>query len=109
MKGRKTPSVHGTGRALDVMIPDKDHKAEAIAFFTRPDVVKALGVQAVHVYRCRESKWGKAWRIGRGWKLWTATDNGGSAGAAHLHIEIDHSLADDAKGMATAWRGLKRR
>jgi hypothetical protein len=108
MRGSKHPSVHGTGRALDFMIPDNGHKAQAIAWFTRPDVVEALGVQELHVYRCKESKWGKGWRIGRGWKIWTATDNGGTPGYAHLHLEIDHKLCDDAKALEAAWRALPR-
>jgi hypothetical protein len=108
MRGSKHPSVHGTGRALDFMIPDNALKAQAIAWFTRPDVVEALGVQELHVYRCKESKWGKGWRIGRGWKIWTATDNGGTPGYAHLHLEIDHKLCDDAKALEAAWRALPK-
>lgn len=108
MRGSKNPSVHGTGRALDILIEDKDAKQQAIDWFTRPDVVAALGVQEVHVYRCKESKFGKGWRIGRGWKIWTAKDNGGTPGYPHLHIEIDHSLCDDAQGMETAFRSLPR-
>lgn len=109
MRGKSLPSVHGTARALDIMIPDKDLKAEAVAFFTRPDVVETLGIQELHVYRCKESKYGKGWRIGRGWKIWTATDNGGTAGYPHLHIEIDYKLCDDAAAMDAAFRGLPRK
>jgi len=109
MRGSKHPSVHGTGRALDILIEDKDLKAEAIAWFTRPDVVKTLGIQEVHVYRCKESAFGKGWRIGRGWRIWDAKNNGGTPGAPHLHIEIDHSLCDDGDGMVAAWKSLPRR
>jgi len=108
IKGTNAPSVHGTGRALDILIEDKDMKAQAVAWFTRPDVVKTLGIQAVHVYRCRESAFGKGWRVGRGWRIWTKTNNGGSRGANHLHIEIDHSLCDDGAGMLAAWKSLPR-
>jgi hypothetical protein len=108
MRGSNNPSVHGTARALDFMIADKDAKAEAIAFFTRPDVVEALGIQELHVYRCKESKWGKGWRIGRGWKVWTEKDNGGTAGYPHLHLELDYKLCDNAAAMDKAFRALPR-
>jgi len=109
MRGSKNPSVHGTGRAFDIFIADKDAKAEAVAWFTRPDVVKTLGIQEVHVYRCKESAFGKGWRIGRGWRIWDAKNNGGTPGYPHLHIEIDHSLCDDGDGMVAAWKSLPRR
>jgi len=109
MRGSKNPSVHGTGRAFDILIEDKDAKAEAVAWFTRPDVVKTLGIQEVHVYRCKESAFGKGWRIGRGWRIWDAKNNGGTPGYPHLHIEIDHSLCDDGDGMVAAWKALPRR
>jgi hypothetical protein len=91
---------------MDILIKDKDLKAQAVAWFTRPDVVKALGIQEVHVYDAGE--WGKGWRIGRGWKQWTATDNGGSKNGKWLHIEIDNSLADNASEMERVWRSLPK-
>lgn len=106
MRGSNNPSVHGTGRALDILIEDKDLKAQAVAWFTRPDVVAALGIQEVHVYNAGE--WGKGWRIGRGWKTWTKTDNGGSKGGKWLHIEVDNSLADSASDMERVWRSLPK-
>jgi len=106
MRGSNLPSVHGTGRAMDILIEDKDAKAQAIAWFTRPDVVQALGIQEVHVYNAGE--WGKGWRIGRGWKTWTKTDNGGSKNGRWLHVEIDNSLADNATELERVWRSLPR-
>jgi hypothetical protein len=106
IRGKDSPSVHGTGRAMDILIEDKDLKAQAIAWFTRPDVVAGLGIQAVHVYNA--GVWGKAWRIGRGWKQWTSSDNGGSKGARWLHVEIDNSLADNASEMERVWRSLPK-
>jgi hypothetical protein len=108
MRGSKNPSVHGTGRALDIFIADKDHKQEAVDWFTRPDVVATLGIQEVHVYRCKESRFGKGWRIGRGWRIWDAKNNGGTPGAAHIHLEIDNSLCDDGEAMVKAWKSLPR-
>ena len=106
MRGSNNPSVHGTGRAADILIEDKHLKHQAIDWFTRPDVVAALGIQELHVYNAGE--WGKGWRIGRGWKQWTKTDNGGSKGGKWLHIEIDNSLADNGPEMERVWRSLPK-
>lgn len=98
-------SVHSTARAADVLIKDKAKKKEAIEWFTRPDVVKGLGLQELHVYN--DGKWGKGWRIGRGWKQWTESDNGGSAGGEWLHLEIDYTHTT-AESMDAAWRALPK-
>jgi hypothetical protein len=105
-------SVHSTGRACDLLIKDKAKKLEAIEWFTRPDVVAGLGIQELHVYD--DGKYGKGWRISRkelggkpGWKQWTATDNGGSAGGAWLHLEIDYTHAT-AESLVAAWKLLPK-
>ena len=98
-------SVHSTGRAADVLIEDKAKKKQAIEWFTNPDVVACLGIQELHVYN--DGKWGKGWRIGRGWKQWTESDNGGSAGGAWLHLEIDYTHKT-GEAMETAWRSLPK-
>ncbi len=98
-------SVHSTGRAADILITDPVKKQEAIDWFTRNDVSTALGIQEVHVYDA--GKWGKGWRVGRGWKDWSRLSNGGSVGAKWLHIELDykHSTADSFE---RAWRLLPK-
>ena len=98
-------SVHSTGRAADIFIKDPVKKQQAIDWFTRTDVSTALGIQELHVYDF--GKWGKGWRVGRGWKDWTRLNNGGSAGAKWLHIELDylHSTADSFE---RAWRNLPK-
>lgn len=98
-------SVHSTGRAADILIEDKDKKKQAIVWFTRDDVVKGLGIQAIHVYNY--GVWGKGWKVGRGWKQWTALDNGGSKNAAWLHVEIDYTHKT-AESFETAWRNLPK-
>jgi len=105
-------SVHSTARAWDILITDKAKKKEAIEWFTRPDVVASLGIQEIHEYSA--GKYGRAWRISRkelggkpGWKQWTESDNGGSAGAAWLHLEIDYTHTT-AESMDAAWRALPK-
>lgn len=98
-------SVHSTGRAADILIKDPVKKQQAVEWFTREDVVVALGVQEVHVYDA--GKWGKGWRTGRGWKDWTRLSNGGSVGAKWLHIELDYTHKT-AESFETAWRELPK-
>lgn len=98
-------SVHSTGRAADVLIEDKAKKKQAIEWFTNPDVVACLGLQELHVYD--SGKWGKGWRIGRGWKQWSESDNGGSAGGKWLHLEIDYTHKTGEEFEA-AWRSLPK-
>ena len=97
-------SVHATGRAADIQFPNDKIKAEAVAWFEKH--ADALGIEEIHVYDA--GKWGKGWRVGRGWKIWTETDNGGTPGADWLHVEISPEFADDAKMFESAWRSLPK-
>lgn len=98
-------SVHSTGRAADILIKDPVKKQQAIDWFTRTDVSTTLGIQELHVYDF--GKWGKGWRVGRGWKDWTRLSNGGSVGAKWLHIELDY-LHSSASAFEDAWRSLPK-
>ena len=100
----KWMSVHATGRAVDIQFPNDKVKAVAVAWFeAHADV---LGIEEIHVYDA--GKWGKGWRVGRGWKTWTATDNGGTPGADWLHLEISPSAASDGAAFEAAWRSLPK-
>jgi hypothetical protein len=107
-------SVHATGRAADIDFGgDKEKAVQAINWFTRDDVVAALGIEEVHDYAGNTKKgcekWGRGWRIGRGWKDWTATDNGGTPGAGWIHVEISPTAAAlTADAFEAAWRALPK-
>ena len=107
-------SVHATGRAADIDFKgDKEKAVQAINWFTRDDVVAALGIEEVHDYagntKKGTEKWGRGWRIGRGWKDWTATDNGGTPGAGWIHVEISPAKAAlSADAFEAAWRALPK-
>jgi hypothetical protein len=91
------PSVHGTARALDTSFgTDKASGKQAILWFVQYAAV--LGLEEVHDYSGLTKKgcetWGRGWRIGRGWKDWSAQDNGGSQKATWIHCELAPKYAD---------------
>lgn len=109
-------SKHADGTAADLFFGDDDAAAvEAMAWFTRPDVVETLGIQEVHDYGGRTKKgtstWGRGWRLGRGWKDWTASDNGGTPGRSTkwIHVELQSDIADlPAEQLEQLWRSLPK-
>lgn len=112
----KWMSIHATGRALDTgwkSVKDGKAKAvEAIAWFTRPDVVDTLGILEVHDYngvsKKGTEKYGRGWRIGRGWKDWDAKNNGGF-GDGWIHVELASDIANlPADELERLWRSLPK-
>jgi len=116
----KWMSVHATGRACDLGYhPTPAGIAatnEAIAWLTRDDVVKALDVQEVHDYSAVSNpkhptakKWGRGWRRGRGWKEWSATDNGGTPMGKWIHVELGPKVADlDKEAFIALWKSIPK-
>lgn len=95
----KFMSTHATARACDLGFSwDRagiEAARQAIQWLTSPAVVKALDIEAVHDYSAvsnpkhpTASKWGRGWRVGRGWKEWTAQENGGTPMARWIHCEL---------------------
>jgi hypothetical protein len=72
-----------------------------------------LEIEAIHDYlydidgNGPAAGYGRAWRVGRGWKLWTARDNGGPGGL-WVHWELSPRMADDAKLVRAAWMKAKK-
>ena len=112
----KWMSVHATGRACDLGYKkpaDRDKVVQAIAWLTDPAVVATLGVEELHDYsglsKKGTEKWGRGWRIGRGWKDWTATDNGGTPGGAWIHVELSPDKAHlSAEEFLALWKSLPK-
>lgn len=111
-------SVHATGRAIDCGIPKNKQQDQAWVSSIYDWLVanyEALGIEEVHQYWF--DQWGRGFRCERkelggkaGTKLWTATDNGGSAGGRWLHVELapasNGGFADNAKGLVKAWKSV---
>ncbi len=105
-------SVHATARALDTSYgANKAAGKEAILWFVQ--YAAALGLEEVHDYSGITKKgcetWGRGWRIGRGWKDWSADDNGGSQKATWIHVELAPKYADMLAGDYEAvWRSVPK-
>jgi hypothetical protein len=103
-------SVHATARAADIRYGVNTAAAiEAINWFVQH--ADALGIEEVHDYSGITKKgcqtWGRGWRIGRGLKDWTATDNGGSQFAKWIHVELTPQAADNVD-YETQWRSVPK-
>lgn len=105
---KKWLSVHATGRAGDNAYTDKKRAKEVMEWMVKNHV--ALGIEEVHDYSgltkkgCEE--WGRGWRVGRGWKDWTASDNGGTPKAKWIHWELSPAFADSKEKVTEAWKSI---
>jgi hypothetical protein len=111
IKGKNTLSVHATARAGDTMPKNRKDALNIIALLERH--ADLLEIEAIHDYlydidgNKPTAGYGRAWRVGRGWKLWTARDNGGPGGL-WVHWELSPRMADDAKLVRAAWMKAKK-
>lgn len=112
MRGSDTLSVHSTGRAGDTMPKSRKDALAIIAWLeTNVDLFE---IEEIHDYLFDidgtgpQVGYGRGWRVGRGWKVWTARDNGGPGGL-WIHWEISPRMADDAQAVRKAWDIAKAR
>lgn len=89
VRGRNTPSMHGTGRALDIMVPDK--QTGDLIFLAVAKKAPWNGVQYVIWH-------GHSWHPGEALKRYT----GSNPHTDHLHIELTNKAADT---MTVDWLG----
>lgn len=119
MRGTEPPrlSVHATGRACDIGYKDPIVASKFALWLVAN--YETLGIEEVHDYsgitKKGTEKWGRGWRCSRrelngraGWKDWSATDNGGSAGGKWLHVELAPAWADDPRKVVQAWKPLEK-
>ena len=119
MRGTNPPrlSVHATGRACDIGYSDPAVAAKFALWLVAN--AETLGIEEVHDYsgitKKGTGRWGRGWRCERkelggkaGWKNWTATDNGGSAGGKWLHIELTPDIADNPRKLVQIWKTLEK-
>lgn len=107
-------SVHATGRAIDL---GYTNRAAAMAFWEFLLLnTRQLGIEAIHDYHYRNPAqspkdrraWGRGYRCSRGEgvdgvKIFTASDNAGSPGARHIHVELSPAMADNPAKFRAAW------
>ena len=106
MRGKSALSVHATGRAGDTMPKSRKAALKMIDFLERH--ADLLEIEEIHDYLYDidgdgpAAGYGRGWRVGRGWKTWTARDNGGPGGL-WVHWELSPRHSDDAKLVRAAW------
>jgi len=118
MRGKSSPSVHGTGRAVDLSwrggsYPGTGRYADAqsmCGWLSTPEVADRLGVELILDYWPQPH--GRGWRCDRqtngrgGWNQYTSKVMSGSPGGDWVHVEVSNMLADDAVGMRAAFESL---
>lgn len=110
IKNSKNLSVHATGRAGDTLPKNRKDALAIIAWLETH--AELFEVEAIHDYlydidgNGPAVGYGRGWRVNRGWKVWTAKDNGG-VGGLWVHWEISPRMADDAKAVRNAWNKAK--
>lgn len=110
MRGSSRPSVHGTGRAADLGWANSANAAQVALWL----VDNFPYLEELHDYAGTTKKgcetWGRGYRIGRGWKQYTATDNAGTPGPSSrwYHIEVSPAVADDPQAIVKHWKTLTK-
>lgn len=116
----KFMSVHSTARACDLGFSwDRagiNEAERAIAWLTSPEVVALLDIEEVHDYSAVSNpkhptakKWGRGWRVGRGWKEWSESDNGGTPMGRWIHVELGLDSANlSAEELEKRFRSLPK-
>lgn len=111
MRGSSRPSVHGTARAADLGWANPANAAQVALWL----VDNFPYLEELHDYAGTTKKgcetWGRGYRIGRGWKNYTATDNAGTPGPSSrwYHIEIAPSpWADDPAAVVKHWKTVTK-
>lgn len=112
MRGKNLLSVHATGRAGDTMPKNRRDALRIIAWLETN--AELFEVEEIHDYLYDidgdgpQVGYGRGWRVGRGWKVWTARDNGGPGGL-WVHWEISPRMADNPAAVRAAWNEAKKR
>jgi hypothetical protein len=93
------PSVHGTGRAVDLGYTyRKDIEGTITWLINNAD---ALGVEFVADYY--PTPYGRGWRCDRGvWKNYTSPTIKGAPGGKWIHLEISPTMANNKTAMDAA-------
>ena len=101
VRGRSTPSVHGTGRAADLSwragIATGGRTGAVAAMDWLIANADALGVEMVFDYWGAPGQpFGRAWRCDRGsWRALAAGDVTGGGFGDWFHVEVSPAVADD--------------
>jgi len=102
MRGKKNPSVHGTGRAFDLSWRGGryggygDYEKVKIWMDFLVKNADILGIECVFDYH--PAPWGRGWKCDRNaWSVYSKKAFSGAPGGDWIHIEISNEHADDSE------------
>ena len=89
------PSIHGTGRAMDLGYTDRAAGLALIDFLVKHS--EDFEVEEIHDYSFEGGKFGRGWRCDRmAWKVYDKPTIG-SPNGKWVHVELSPKFANDAK------------
>jgi len=113
MRGKSTPSVHATGRAVDMswrfmrnpntqaIVGSKERQPMLKVIKALVQNADAIGLELVIDYF--PHPWGRAWRCDRArWRKYDNRTVSGAPGGDWYHIEISPAMARNPEAMKTA-------
>lgn len=93
MRGKTSPSVHGTGRAIDLGYKNREDGLSLIDFLVRN--AEAFGVEYIADYYPPEG--GRGWRCDReDWKSYKKGEIQGAPFGKWVHVELSPEVAGDS-------------
>lgn len=112
MRGKRNPSVHGTGRAFDISwrkMPNGkgcgDYEVAKVWMDFLVQYADELHIEAVFDYYPRP--WGRGWKCDRNaWQVYSRKAFGGAPGGDWIHVEIAPDRADDGNFYEQAFKKI---
>ena len=107
-RGKKTASVHGTGRAVDLGYTGvKQGRKKCLEFI---DLLIAnadeLGVELILDYLPKP--YGRGWKADRGtWQVYDKKKLSGAPGGRWIHVEISPTLLGNMRNVNLGWNDLR--
>ena len=108
MRGKSTPSVHGTGRAVDLGYAGvKEGRKKCLELI---DLLIAnadeLGVELILDYLPKP--YGRGWKADRGtWQAYDKPSISGAPGGRWIHVEISPTLLGNMRNVNLGWNDLR--
>ena len=97
------PSVHGTGRAVDIgfSVDNGRAKCEKLLELITTNF-ETLGVEMILDYYPKP--YGRGWRVDRKtWQTYTKPTIAGAPGGNWIHVEVSPKLLETVAGVNSAW------
>ena len=117
MRGKKTLSVHATGRAVDLSYRHMPKEKRGIAEGGRKQAMEAIdflvknadafGIEAIFDYFPMPH--GRGWRCDRGsWSIYTKKTISGAPMGDWIHVELSPAMSNNPEAMREAFAKIKQ-